>query len=77
MGKHLPRFFDLHTDFWQVGELHRRAIFIDQGFQVNTVVLEVIILYIKSFLGKIKGLIYQITVGIVHRVYWSRQGVIF
>ena len=60
LSKHLLCLIDLLSDFWQIGQLKRRSVFINQRFQVKTIETEVAILYIKAFLGKVKGLFYKI-----------------
>jgi hypothetical protein len=68
IGEHFLRFPDLHTNLRQEGELHRSAVFVDQGFEVRTVKLQVIIFHFKTFLWEIEGLLHQVGVGvIVHR----------
>lgn len=69
LGKHVLRLIDLHTYLGQVGQFHGRAIFVDQGFQVETVEMEVSVLYFKTFLGKIKCLLYQVGVSVVAQCF--------
>jgi hypothetical protein len=38
--KHLLRLFDLHTDLRQIGQLHRRAVFIYQSFYIKSIEFE-------------------------------------
>ena len=63
--KHLLRLFDLHPDLRQIGQLHGRTVFINQGFQVKIVKLEVTVLQMKIFLRKVEGLMNQVGVRLV------------
>jgi hypothetical protein len=65
-GEHLLCFFDLHPDLRQVGQLHGRAILIDQGFQIQPVKMKIAVLYIEPFLWKIESLFHQVGVRVVH-----------
>ena len=64
--KHFLGLVDLHPDFGEITELEGSPILIDEVFQVNTVKLEIIIAYIKTFLRKIEGLFHQVGVRIIH-----------
>ena len=66
VGKHLLGFLYLHPDLGQIGQLHRRAVLVDQRFQVQAVELKVSIFDLKSFLRKIEGLRHQVGVRVVH-----------
>jgi hypothetical protein len=66
IGEHLFCLFDLHADLGQVGELHRRAILGNERFQVKPVIVQTAVFYIEPFLGKIKGLVHQVGVRVVH-----------
>ncbi len=65
-GEHLLGLVDLHADLGQIGQFHRRAILVDQCFNIEPVKLKIIVFYFKTFLGKIEGLLYQVGVRIVH-----------
>jgi hypothetical protein len=64
--KHLFRLIDLHADLGQVGQLHRRAVLVDQGFEIDAVELKVVLLDIEPFLWEVKGLRHQVGVRIIH-----------
>ena len=65
-GKHLLRLIDLLADLGQIGQLHRRSIFVNQRFQIEAIKLQVIVFDVESFLREVKGLRHQIGVRIVH-----------
>jgi hypothetical protein len=66
IGKHGFCFFDLHADFRQVGQFERSTILVDKSFNVEAVVLQITVLYVEAFLGKIECLLDEVVVGIVH-----------
>lgn len=45
------------------------AVFIDEGFNVKVVILQIVILNFKIFLREIKGLLHQVVVGIIHLLF--------
>ena len=52
--------------FRKIGKLQRCSIFINQGFYIYIIILQITIFKIKIFLGKIKRLMYQVGVSIIH-----------
>jgi hypothetical protein len=66
VGKHCFCLSDLHPDLRQVGKLHRRTVLIDQRFDVEIIILQISVFYIKIFLWKIEGLIYEVAIRIIH-----------
>jgi hypothetical protein len=65
--KHLLGLLYLHANFRQVGKLHRRAVFDDQGFQIKAIKVEVPFFYFDAFLGEMKCLFYQVKVRVGDR----------
>jgi len=67
IGKHFLRLIDLHTNFGQERQLKRCTIFIYQGFNVNIVEQQVVvIIQVEAFLRKVEGLMYEVGIRIVH-----------
>ena len=66
IGKHRFCLLDLHPDLGQVSQLHRGAVFGDQGLQVKSIKGKVAVFYFDPFLGKIKGLLNKVVVRISH-----------
>jgi hypothetical protein len=64
--KHLLGFPDLRSYFRQVTYLEGSAVFINQGFDINPVILQVTISDCKTFLGKIESLLYKVVITIIH-----------
>ncbi len=64
--KHFLSLGYLFPDLWQIRQLERRAIFVDQSLDIQAVKLQVIILYGETFLRKIEGLFYEVGISIVH-----------
>ena len=65
LGEHIFRLIDLHTNLGQVRDFQGRSVLRDQGFDIKAVELEVPVLYMETFLGKIESLFYQVSVSIV------------
>ena len=66
IGEHLFCLLYLHADLGQVSELHGRAMLGNKRFQIEPVKMQIAVFYIEPFLGKIKGLIHQVGVRVVH-----------
>jgi hypothetical protein len=70
--KHGFRLIDLHTDLGQVGDLQRCTVLVDQGFDIKAIELEISILNVEAFLGKIECLLYQVGVSVIAQCqFWS------
>ena len=74
IGEHLFCLFDLHADLGQVSELHGGAVLVDERFQVEPVKLQIIVFYIEPFLGKVKGLVHQVGVRVIHELVQVADG---
>ena len=48
---------------------HGSAIFVDQCLKVESVEMEISILYFKTFLGKIECLLYQVGVSVIAQCF--------
>jgi len=68
LAEHLFRFLDLHPDLGQVTQLQGCSVFGDDGFQVQPVKIQVAIIYLEAFLGKIKSLFNEVQVGVRDRL---------
>ena len=66
--KQLLGLIDLHADLGEIRDLQRRAILIDQGFNIHIIVEQVLILQLESFLRKVEGLLYKAFISIIHRL---------
>jgi hypothetical protein len=66
IGKHFFCLADLGSNLRKIGKLHRSPVFLNQGLDIDSIEFKIIILYVKIFLGKVKGLLHQIGVCIVH-----------
>jgi hypothetical protein len=66
--EHCFRLPYLHAYFGQVAYFQRRTILVNQVFQVHPIEAQISIFYFKILLGKIKGLIDQVCVGVLHQV---------
>ena len=65
--KHLFRLLYLHPYFGQEGKLERSTIFFYQLADVNPVEFErIVVVNVKPFLGKMKCLVDEISVCIIH-----------
>lgn len=57
----------LHPYLRQVGQLKGRTVFVYQLFYIKPVELQVVIIInVKAFLWKVKGLVYEVSICIVH-----------
>jgi hypothetical protein len=74
IGKHLFCLFYLHTDLGQIGKFHGRAVFSYKRFQVEPIKVQIIVFYIEPFLGKIKSLVHQVGVRVVHELIRVADG---
>jgi hypothetical protein len=66
--KHALGLADLHANLGQETDLKRRTVLINQVSEVYPVELKVAVLHFKIFLGKMEGLIYQVSVSILDKV---------
>ena len=60
------RFFDLVTDFGQISQLKRRAVFIDQVFKRNAVKTQISIVQVKSILWEVICLLNEVKITVLH-----------
>ena len=63
-------FLNLRADFGQVTDLQRGAVLLDDFHQVDPIKVQVVVYHFKSFLGKIEGLLNQVTVGVLHTFFF-------
>ena len=63
-------FLNLRADFGQVTDLQRGAVLLDDFHQVDPVKVQVVVNHFESFLGKIEGLLDQVTVGVLHTFFF-------
>jgi hypothetical protein len=74
IGEHLFCLLYLHPDLGKIGKFHGRAVLVDERFQVEPVKLQIIVFYIEPFLGKIKGLVHQVGVRVIHELVQVADG---
>ena len=74
IGKHLFCLFDLHADLGQVGELHGCAVLGNERLQVEPIIMQITVFYVEPFLGKIKGLVHQVGVRVIHELVQVADG---
>jgi hypothetical protein len=63
--KHLLRFVDLVTDLGQIRQLQRRAVFVDQGFNIDPIELKIVVFDFETILREVKGLRDEVAVRII------------
>jgi hypothetical protein len=63
--KHLFGLSNLHPDLGKIGQLHGRAMLVNQALEIDSVKLKIIVTDLKTFLRKIEGLFHQVGIGIV------------
>src|ERR1700730_12631120 len=66
IGKHLLCPLDLHTNFGQISKFHGGTILRYQRLEIESIILKIIVVHVKTFLGKIEGLLHQVEIGIIH-----------
>ena len=65
--EHFFRLIDLHPYFRQECHFKRRTVFFYQCADIHPVKLQgIVVIYVKSFLWKMEGLVYEISVCIIH-----------
>src|SRR5256885_896030 len=65
--KHLLCLLYLHPYLGQKGHLERRAVLLYQRADIHTIKLKrIVVIYLKAFLREMEGLLYEISVCIVH-----------
>lgn len=64
--EHFLRPVDLHPDLGKIRQFERCSILVNQCPDVQSIKLQVVILYFEALLGKFKGLVNEIRVGVVH-----------
>jgi len=64
--KEIFRLLDLIPDLWQIGQLQRGTIFFDYMNQWHPVKSQIAVKKIKTLLWKVKGLVNQIKVAVLH-----------
>src|ERR1700743_2771361 len=57
---------DLGADLWQIGDLQRCTILLDDIHEWDIIEIQLIISYIEAFLGEIEGLMYKVGIAIIH-----------
>jgi hypothetical protein len=71
-GKHLLCLVDLHPDLRQIRQLQRRAVLVDQRFEIDPIELKIAVIDFETFLGEVEGLFHQIGVGVVLLIQFFR-----
>jgi hypothetical protein len=72
-SEHLLGLIDLAPDLGQIRQLHRSAVLVDQGFQIDSIELKIVVFDFETFLREIKGLRHQVGVCVILRLVQVNQ----
>ena len=65
LREHVFRLVDLHPDLGEIGQLQRCSVFVDEGFDIETIKDQIPFLNFQTFLRKIECLLNKVSVCVI------------